>query len=233
MLVQGEQARIRHDIHDRHLKRIAGEWTEFDNRGEGLLPADHPYAFDIDLIGPGSLFQRIDVTHTVHGEHALADWLGRAAAPAAIRARQAAVTELAAMVELRQELEAGALAARSGEKLDGRPFRRFAELPSLFARRKMLAPLICALPLLTLAAYLFLPQGFWLLPLGAQIALLMASGRAVREAFNLAAARSGTAEAFERMLTVVERAPFESELLRALKSGSRSAARRPPRTCAR
>ena len=76
------------------------------NRGEGLLPADHPYACDIDLIGPGSLFQRIDVTHTVHGEHALAEWLGRAAAPAAIRARQAAVTELAAMVELRQELEA-------------------------------------------------------------------------------------------------------------------------------
>ena len=33
---------------------------------------DHPYASDIDLTGPGSLVQRIDVSRTVPGERALA-----------------------------------------------------------------------------------------------------------------------------------------------------------------
>jgi hypothetical protein len=153
----------------------------------------------------------------VHGERTLADWLGRPASPEAIRARQEAVSELAPMVQLRQELEAAALNARGGEKLDGRPFRQFAELPSHFATRPWLGPAICVLPVITLLCYLLLPAGVWLIPLAAQIALLVATARQVREAFDLAAARQGAAEAFERMLAQVERARFSSLLLRALQ----------------
>ena len=68
----------------------------------------HVYAADLDLWGPGSLFQRIDVTHTVHGARCLSQWLSQAAEPRVVKERQAAVQELAPMVELRQELEAAA-----------------------------------------------------------------------------------------------------------------------------
>jgi hypothetical protein len=215
-------ARIRHDVHERHLMRIDGRFGELESRGEKLLPRTHAYAWDIDLLGQGSLFQRIDVTHTVHGERLLGDWLGRAAAHEVIRARQQAVSELARMVELRQELEASALLARGSGKLDGRPFREFAELPSYFAPRAWLRVAIVVLPLLTLALYLagrahVLAAGLWLVPVGAQLALLWSSGHAVRRAFDLAAARQGVAEAFEGMLRVVERAQFESPLLRAIQ----------------
>lgn len=218
VLAAADEARIRRDVHARHLMRLSGAWTELPNQGQQLLPVHHPYAWDIDLLGPGSLFQRIDVTHTVHGERTLADWLGRAASPEVIRARQEAVVELAAMLELRQELEAAALGARGGEKLDGRPFRQFAELPSHFAERRWLGPVICLLPLITLLCYLLLPAGIWLIPLGAQVGLLLASAQRVRNAFDLAAARQGAAEAFQRMLQQVERARFESGLLRALQA---------------
>jgi hypothetical protein len=217
VLAAAEEARIRRDIHDRHLLRLSPRFIELPNRGEHLVPPAHPYAWDIDIVGPGSIFQRIDVTHTAHGERTLAEWLARPAAPETIRARQAAVTELASMVELRQELEAAALIAGFGEKLDGRPFRQFAELPSLFERHVWLGPAICALPVLTALSYLLLPVGVWLVPLAAQVALLIAVSRPTRQAFDLAAARQGAAEAFTRMLVQVEGAEWKSPLLVSLQ----------------
>jgi hypothetical protein len=217
-----DAARVRRDIHERHLMRIDGRAGALPSRGEKLLPKNHAYAWDIDLVGQGSLFQRIDVTHTVHGENTLGEWLGRAGRPEQIRERQAAVQELARAVELRQELEAAALIARGGDKLDGRPFREFAELPSYFAARPWLRSAIFALPLATLALYVLgaahvAPRGLWLVPVGAQIALLVRSGGATSRAFHLAAARQGAVEAFWNMLRVVETATFESPLLRALQ----------------
>ena len=218
-----EGARRRRDIHERHLARLSGKWLDFDSRGDTLLPSSHPYAWDVDLIGRGSLFQRIDVTHTLHGEHTLAGWLGGASEPEAIRARQRAVAELADMVELRQELEAAALAAAEDHKLDGRTFKEFASLPSFFEQRGWLTPAIFALPPLTALAYLLgqlgaVPAASWALPLAVQLWLVMTSGRPTRRAFDLAAARQGVVEAFERMLIVVEQASFESEPLKNIQA---------------
>jgi hypothetical protein len=218
-----DDARVRRDLHQRHLMRLCSEWTKLPIAPERLLPSAHPYAWDVDLLGQGSLLQRIDVTRTVHGERMLCDWLGRAAGLEAIHARQAAVAELAPMVELRQEFEAAALVARGGEKLDGRPFRELAELPSYFAAHRWLTPTIFALPAFTLLCYLLggahvLPTPTWLLPFTAHIALLWKTARPVRRAFDLAAARQGAAESFELMLRVVERARFSSPLLTALQA---------------
>src|SRR5690606_6524787 len=128
--------------------------------------------------------QRIDVTQTVLGEHTLAAWLGRAATPAEIRARQAAVMELVPAIELRQELEASALRSAADaeldahEKLDGRRFAEFAALPSYFEAHPWLAPVTFALPALTLLGYLLgqagvMPSALWLLPFAAQVILLV------------------------------------------------------------
>ena len=132
------------------------------------------------------------------------------------------MTELATNVELRQELEAAALLARGGEKLDGRPFREFAELPSYFAAHPMLRWVIVALPLVSLATYVLgqahaLPRATWLLPVGAQVVLLLRTAGATSRAFQLAAARQGAVEAFAQMLRVVECAKFESPLLLAMQ----------------
>ncbi|MFI5306661.1 MAG: hypothetical protein ACHQ53_04865, partial [Polyangiales bacterium] len=90
-----DAARVRRDVHGRHLMRLSSEWTQLEIAHERLLPATHDYAWDVDVLGQGSLVQRIDVTRTVHGERTLCDWLGTAASLEVIRARQAAVNELA------------------------------------------------------------------------------------------------------------------------------------------
>lgn len=214
-------AEVRRDVHDRHLKRLGGQWTTFANDGKRLLPPTHPYAGDIDLLGPGSLLQRIDVSHTTLGEHVLASWLGAAAERSVIAARQLAVQELRDRVDFRQELEAAACIAKGPDKIDGSGFAAFAGLPSHFEPRPWLKPLSIALPLITGATYAAgelgaAPGALWLLPLCGQIGLLSATGRAIRSHFDLVSARQGVVEAFERMLKLVERSEFEAPALQAL-----------------
>ncbi len=221
-----EDAGIRRDVHERHLARVSGRWMELPV-AESRLPNTHAYAWDVDVVGPGSLLQRLDVTHTVHGGATLQSWLGAPASREQIAERQVAVLELAQAVELRQELEASALRGCSGsergERLDGTPFHDFARLPSLFAQRPWLTPVIMALPPLTVGLLIAgqlgaIAKPLWLLPFAAHIYLVATTGRAVRGAFDLVAARQGAVEAFARMLSVIERAQLQSPLLRSIQA---------------
>jgi hypothetical protein len=215
-------AAVRRDVHERHLARVSGRWMELPV-AEARAPRTHGYAWDVDVVGPGSLLQRIDVTHTAHGGAILQSWLCAAASREAIAERQVAVRELVQAVELRQELEAAALSAEGGERLDGTPFQDFARLPSLFAKRPWLAPLIRLFPPITVGLLIAgqldaLPSTLWLVPLAVQLYLVGTTGRAARQAFDLVAARQGAVEAFERMLGVIERAKLDSPLLRSIQA---------------
>jgi hypothetical protein len=89
--------------YERGLARIDGTWSGTGPDGDRFI-AGHPYARDLDLFGPGSLFQLLDTARTVAGESTLADWLRTPAASAEIRLRQAAVAELRDRVEFREAL---------------------------------------------------------------------------------------------------------------------------------
>jgi hypothetical protein len=128
-------ARIRRDVHVRHLQRLDGEWTGFSSTGLGRVDIAHPYAWDIDLVGSGSLFQRIDVTHTEPGARRLAEWLATPTDPETAAARQEAVRELAGAVALRSELEATAEIAAGDDKLDSSPFLAFTKRKAFVAPR--------------------------------------------------------------------------------------------------
>ena len=215
-----EQARIRRDIHVRHLQRIDGGFRTFEHDARAFA-SDHAYAHDLDLCGPGSLLQRIDVTHTERGARMLALRLSQLDSLEEIRARQLAVRELAGMHEFRQELEARALEAAHEKRLDGSAFSAFAKLPSLFAQFRGLAYFIFLLPpatalLFALGQFGLLHKSVWLLPMSAQGFLVLTTQNAVRRAFDLGSARQGVVEAFENMLVLAEATRFESDLLRAI-----------------
>lgn len=221
-------ARIRRDVHVRHLQRLDGAWMELPSTGEGLAPKDHPYAFDLDLMGPGSLFQRLDVTHTVRGERTLATWLGEAASSEVARARQEAVRELAKAVEFRQELEASAEIAGGQEaldrlgKLDPAPFLEFTQTKAFVTARPWLTPLLFVLPPVTVGlsiASLFdlVPQ--WAFGIGvlAQSALFLWSSKAVLPTLDLISARRRFAEAYARIFETIEGAEVHAPALVSIK----------------
>ena len=100
--------------------RLAGK---SGNGGDGgRFAADaHPYAADLDLFGPGSVFARLTTCRTRAGEDTLAAWLKAPAAPPEVAARQEAVRDLTPRLDLRE-----ALAVAGGEVPGGADYAALA-----------------------------------------------------------------------------------------------------------
>jgi hypothetical protein len=125
-----------------------------DGAGRSVL------ARDLDLYGRASLFQLLGTAHTPAGKALLRDWLEGAAPPAEVRSRQAAVAELAGLVDFRQGLE---LAVRGMERQppDCEPFLRWAGGEPWLLARPALLWLARAVAALTLAALVAVPAWGW------------------------------------------------------------------------
>lgn len=214
-----DRALTRRSIHDKHLLRLEGRTQGFPHGGE-LIAADHAYASDLDVIGPGSIFERISVAHTRRGAETLARWLGAPADRDTVLARQEAVRELAADVELRQELEAAVLDG-GADALDGRPFLELAQRAPVVHGNALLRALSFALPLATIALVVvgrFAPIGaWWLLPVAAQAIVVWRTQHAVAERYSLLSSRRRFVESFAAILRVIERADWKAPLLRELQ----------------
>ena len=65
---------------------------------------DHPFAFDVDVLQPDGLFERLNLATTREGMRELARFLTEPAGAAEMRRRQAAVKELKPCVDLREQL---------------------------------------------------------------------------------------------------------------------------------
>ncbi|MBA4065493.1 MAG: DNA mismatch repair protein MutS [Isosphaera sp.] len=102
------------------LDRLAGKPG---GAADGARFADdaHPYAADLDLFGPGSVFQRLTACRTRVGEDTLAAWLLAGADPAEVKARQEAVADLAPRLDLREAV------AVAGSDVPAADYRGLAE----------------------------------------------------------------------------------------------------------
>lgn len=91
-------------FYERGLARLDEAWAGGGDGGERYLDPRHPYAADLDLFGPGSLFELLCTARTRAGRDCLAAWLLAPAPPDEIRARQAAVAALRPRRDLREDL---------------------------------------------------------------------------------------------------------------------------------
>jgi MutS domain V len=90
--------------YQRGLQRLAGDPQAAVSDGKAFEPAEHLYAADLDLFGPGSLFARLCTARTSNGQATLARWLLAPAGREVVQRRQQGVAELAGRLELREEL---------------------------------------------------------------------------------------------------------------------------------
>ena len=98
-----ERARSAERVYLRGLDRLGGRWAGTGRDGGPFLDG-HPYARDLDLFGPASLFELLNTTRTEIGEATLADWLRAPATLTEARARQAAIGELRPMLDFREDV---------------------------------------------------------------------------------------------------------------------------------
>lgn len=63
------------DFHRRGHERLQGRWNHGQDDGSKRVAADHPYAADLDLVGPGGMYALLDSGAGEEGRARLAEWL--------------------------------------------------------------------------------------------------------------------------------------------------------------
>jgi hypothetical protein len=106
MTLAGTRRLVR--INETELAVHAGRYTELPS-GHAFMNPGHDYSSDLDIFGPGSLYQYINRTQSEPGSACLANWLQHPAEPALLPGRQAAISELAQQVFFRQQLQSAAM----------------------------------------------------------------------------------------------------------------------------
>lgn len=91
-------------VYRRGIARIEDRWAGTGETGDEFKDPLHPYAEDLDVLGPGSLFQLLCTARTRMGKARLAQWLLLPASGREIEERQAAVAELKRKPDFRETL---------------------------------------------------------------------------------------------------------------------------------
>src|SRR5262245_18524655 len=81
-------------FYEHRIARIEDRWAGTGSHGTRHIDESHPYANDLDLFGPASLFELLSLARTQVGELTLASWLKAPATAGEIALRQQAVAEL-------------------------------------------------------------------------------------------------------------------------------------------
>ena len=197
------------------LARIDDAWAGRGDTGERYRDPAHPYSPDLDVFGPGSLFELLATTRTSPGSDRLAAWLLEGASPEEIRGRQASVDELRSRLSMRLEMaiagdEAGSTAAQEA-------LERWAAAPSAGLRPAIRLLAIAASALSFAGIGLWIWTGAGPVPFAFALVLqgALAWGLRGRVAPVLAAAETPV-EALARtaaLLACVEEEQFEAPLL--------------------
>ena len=209
-------------LNDEGPRRLRREWAGLPLRQSGEPPRDHPYAGDLDLLGHASLQHLLRPPGTLIGRATLQEWLLAPAPVAVARERQAAVRELAPLVDFRDEL---ALRGRlmDEEQPAYEAFVRWAESPPWLAERPWLTWLARGLALGTVALMLaevfgLVPYPIWVLGVLANLAVLRLYGKQVEEIIEDVEARQNVFLGYAALFRAAAAQPVASPALARIRA---------------
>ena len=207
------------------VARTRRDWANLPLVAAWLPSPEHPFARDLDLFGHGSLFHLLARTTTPRGTRTLREWLLQPASPAKIARRQAAVADLAARLDLRQELEV--LGRSLDTHPDLEPFLSWAEGPRWLEGRQALlwtARASVALLWLLLVADVtgLIAPPLWLLPAAVNLLLTMTIAAPIYPILAQVATQQRAMLRYADMLSLIRQTPFQAPLNQ--EAGARLAA---------
>jgi hypothetical protein len=205
-------------FYERGLARIEDRWIGTGEPGERFRDDNHLYANDLDLFGHGSLFQLLSIARTRAGESKLARWLTFPAPPAEIEARQAAVDELAPLLDLREQLSMAGSDVAAGVR--GDELVAWAEAPPILSPlwARWIAAGMTAGVIVTGTMFLSGgPEGPLQIALAIQIGFAWPLQRRVERALHRAAAAARDLDVLGHLLEKLEQQQFSTSRLRTLR----------------
>jgi hypothetical protein len=197
--------------------RIDDTWMRPEPSGERFKNADHPYADDLDIFGPGSMFQLLSLCRTPMGEERLAGWLLQPQSIAVVTERQARVDALRPHLDLRERVAV----VNAGQRRFMVPDRMiaWAETASTLPPLRVVVVSLALVFAATFANFMYGGSG-WLV-----VASLAANGlvmgavakRANAVVEHLSAATGATAlDLLSNVIKEIERERFDAPALLAL-----------------
>ncbi len=228
------------------LARIARDWKALpDIARPGDVDWDaHPYVRDLDLYGHASVTKWLGATATRNGARQLTEWLLAPASIPVVVERQGAIEELAAKREWRESLAIqGRLSGATPDDLAS--FLVWAEdgRPALPAATKAIVIGLTLLTWVLLAMWLdsafrrlppprpgtlslwfvdSLTNGWWWLPVMANVTLSFMLASRIYEVFDRATLGQRALERYAAMLSAVCHEPWQAPRLAALQSRLRA-----------
>ena len=217
-------------LYERGLARIEDRWVGTGEPGDRFVDDRHLYARDLDLFGRGSLFQLLSLARTRTGEETLAGWLTTPADVDELQARQAAVTELTPALDLREAMSAAGTDVRAAVDTDRLLTWAEARLPSLARLQSFTGTLTVAAAgavahwMLTGELYVLIPvvilEGLCAHVFRRHIETVLHGGDQPPPDFvaDVLGNRARDLDAIADLLTHLERQPFTSARLQALRA---------------
>ncbi len=212
------------------LERLTGDWRGQNDDGRRYLDESHPYALDLDVFGPGSLFERLCAARTGPGADTLAAWLLAPAGAGEVAARQEAVADLRPRLDLREHL------ALQGAEMPPVPFTplvAWGEAPAvlLVRGRRLAVNVLAALNAVTLLGAVTSDLGW--LPFAAAVLGSMGVSfplrRHVRRVLAPVEPMGRGLALLAGLLDLVEREQFNAPRLRQLQAALQVEGRPPSR----
>ena len=176
------------------IARIEDRWSGQGNPGTRFDDPHHVYAADLDLFGPGNLFELLSIARTRMGENALASWLLAPASVATMLERQPSVAELRGRLDLREDL--AVLGETAGVGVQPEELVRWAESPNRL-RVAWVLPVALLLPLLLIGTLMVWSTTGFASPLVIVLALEFGVVRLLRR--QLADVLGSTEQAFDNL----------------------------------
>lgn len=209
------------EFSEKGLKRLNGEYKEFEDKGQDLVEEDHAFANDLDIVGKNSLFQMINTTRTLSGRRKLGEILSLKKLPTKelIVEKQKAIKELGEKVEWRQKLYVGGtFKKKKNEELDD--LVKWSKEESKSDKGKAsVAILFMAITMgfIVLSIMKVIPVSFIILDLMVNYAVIKVLTKDMDEVINLFHSIKNSVKAYANLLTLIEDEEFKSDYLVNLK----------------
>lgn len=215
------------DVNARSRDRALLAWDSVPVPPPSGTDRTHAYAYDLNIVGPASIAQRIGSPTTQHGWSHLYAWLLTSSSAPDAAQRQAAVHELSSRIDLRQQVEA------TGRRIDGvipdpGPFLAWAEGHSLLRDRAWLRIVSIVSPvsliiLIALQTLGIMPYPLWLIPVSINVIVFQIVGGRVAEGVASVAplhhAIAGYRDMFGMIAVDEVRSPILGRIRETLGSG--------------
>ena len=212
------------DINEKALKRLNGQWKNFEDDGSEFKDEQHSYSGDLDIFGLNSLFQWINSTKTFMGRQTLKNRLiTPLKTPFDIKMTQQSLLELAMNLQWRQSFEAEGMVI-SNECINPKQLCGWAKEKNELYSKSWLILLVRLLPavtIITIILYYSTSLIDYRLPrimLVIQIIFLFIGLKKRSAAFNGIYKYKNSIDIYQKMLSLINQKDFKSDYLKQLKN---------------